>query len=154
VVEDGARAVPPQRVGAVGDRLRRRHRHLHRLVAGLRHRVLDLRQGRGLADAPQAIDGRTAAHGGADGGDRETTQNEGNFRHDTHSLRGASPDVSVWVTIGADTRVVAATVTWPGPDTVPCTVRLDWTLRTLTVSPTAPESRALPRMVRTRPGAS
>ena len=54
VLEEGARAVAPQRVRIVGGRLRRRHRHLHRLVAGLRGRVLDRRQRRLLADVARA----------------------------------------------------------------------------------------------------
>ena len=44
VLEEGARAVAPQRIRIVDRGLRRRHRHLHRLVAGLRGRVLDRRE--------------------------------------------------------------------------------------------------------------
>ena len=57
VLEEGARAVAPQRIRIVGGGLRRRHRHLHRLVAGLRGRVVDRGQRRLLADLASA--GRT-----------------------------------------------------------------------------------------------
>ena len=46
------------------------------------------------------------------------------------------------------------TTTWPGPATTPCTVRLDCSLSTETVSPSAPLSVALPRKVSVSPGAS
>ena len=61
VAEEGAAAVPPQRVGVVGSLLRLRHRHLHRLVAGLRGRILDLGQLRLFADLGETVDrGATA----------------------------------------------------------------------------------------------
>ena len=62
VLEEGARAVAPQRVRIVARRLRRRHRHLHRLVAGLGLRIVDRRQMRLLADLAEPVDGGAAAH--------------------------------------------------------------------------------------------
>ena len=44
--------------------------------------------------------------------------------------------------------------TRPGPMTVAWTVRFDWMLSTLTTSPMAPASSALPRTVITMPGTS
>src|SRR5262249_2031047 len=122
----------------------------------------DLRQGRRLADALEAIDGRASAHGGADGRDGDATGEEGRLRHDTHSrLRDAWPAVCdcdgalAPASSSLTTRGVgAAIVTWPGPVTVPWTVRLDCRLSTLMVSPWAPPSTALPRRVSSRPGAS
>jgi len=43
VLEEGTRAVAPERVRVIGGDLWRRHRHLHRLVAGVRSRVIDRR---------------------------------------------------------------------------------------------------------------
>ena len=61
VLEERARAVPPQRIGVVGHRFRLRHRHLHRLVAGLRRRIFDRRQLRLFADLRQPVDRRASA---------------------------------------------------------------------------------------------
>src|SRR5205823_5758089 len=61
VLEEGAAAVPPQRVGVVGRRLRFWHRHLHRLVAGLRRRIFDLGQFRLFTDLRQPVDRRASA---------------------------------------------------------------------------------------------
>src|SRR5437762_664651 len=65
IPEEGAGAVPPQRVGVVGSLLGLWHRHLHRLVAGLRGRILDLRQLRLFTDLGEAVDrGATAGEAG------------------------------------------------------------------------------------------
>src|SRR5262249_12960695 len=62
IPEEGAAAVPPQRVGVVRRHLRLWHRHLHRLVAGLRRRIFDRGEVWLLADLRQAVDGGAAAH--------------------------------------------------------------------------------------------
>src|SRR5207253_3034971 len=61
VLEEGARAVTPQRVGIVRGGLRLRHRHLHRLVAGLRGRILDRGERRLLAERRETVERRAAA---------------------------------------------------------------------------------------------
>src|ERR1700690_3680253 len=58
VRKEGGGAVAPQRIGIVGGRLRRRHRHLHRLVARPRGRIVDRRQRRLLAEIFDAVEGR------------------------------------------------------------------------------------------------
>ena len=44
ILEEGARAGAPERIRIVDRRLRRRHRHLHRLVAGLGRRIAGSRR--------------------------------------------------------------------------------------------------------------
>ena len=55
VLEEGARALAPERVRGERDRLRVGHRHPDRLVARLGGRILDRRQGRGLAETGKAV---------------------------------------------------------------------------------------------------
>src|SRR3984893_17047539 len=56
VLGEGARAVPPQRIGVVRHRFRFRHWDLPRLVAGLRGRVFDCIQFWVFADLRQSVD--------------------------------------------------------------------------------------------------
>ena len=56
VLEEGARAGAPERIGLIDRGLRRRHRHLHRLVARPGRGVLDGFEVRLLADVAQPIE--------------------------------------------------------------------------------------------------
>src|SRR5262249_41717425 len=168
ILEERARAVAPQRVRIVGRRLRRRHRHLHRLVARPRLRIVDRRQLRLFADLADPVDRGAATH---QRGQREDTGNRQWLRaHDQQmTLRHVSSHVQRYATDGGggdgagvsasllgfgsaavDTRML----TRFGPVTVPWIVRFDWMLRTLITSPSAPDSRALPRVVSRMPGTS
>ena len=55
ILEEGARAGAPERIGLVDRRLRRGHRHLHRLVARPRRGILDGLQCGLLADVSQPV---------------------------------------------------------------------------------------------------
>ena len=161
VLEEGARAVAPQRVRIVDGGLRRRHRHVHRLVAGLRLRIFDAGQRRRFADQAQPLER------GAAGRRARPTQ----WRRQSASRWDALDMVCMTFTRRAGRAVgrimdeatsrwprsaarAAPTLTRPGPMTVACRTFLDCTLSTLMTSPSAPPSIALPRMVRTMPGTS
>src|SRR5262249_13959043 len=123
--------------------------------ARLGHRIFDRGERRRLADRAQPVDGRARAESGAAERDRGDTQKHRTFRHDTHSLRGGS--AAGWdgaaEPCAAARGMIAAMVTSPAPETVPCRVRFDCRFSTLMASPWAPDSKALPRIVSTSPGA-
>src|SRR6195256_4180118 len=173
VLEERPGAVPPQRIGVVGRGLRFRHRHLHRLVTGLRGRIFDLRQLRLFTDLRQPVDRRAAARDGsgrqqgADENDAVETglELEPEPGHEHYSAFGATcwatcdvltaaTATGTAVSRGLSEEVVSAAAgsrgvgteieTWPRPTTTPDTVRLDCRLSTLTTSPSVPPSSALP----------
>src|SRR5450755_3233259 len=181
ILEERPGAVPPQRIGVVRRGLRFRHRHLHRLVAGLRRRIFDLGQFWFFADLRQPIDRRAPARDAEDDQERAVDKEavEPGRIHYHYSAFGAACCATCWATddvllmatatgavssldgiedvtsgAGASRAAGADTVTWPRPDTTPDTVRLDCRLSTLTTSPSVPLSSALPRMVRYSPVAS
>src|SRR4051812_4439313 len=139
VLEEGARAVSPQRIRVVRRRLRLRHRHLHRLVAGLRRRIFDRGQRGPLAERCKPVERGAAA---PKGGTREQRCGEGNaieLMQDGHELysafRGTGADSlaatetgavgsAAPVVMGAGRGGAIATDTWPRPTTIPDTVRL------------------------------
>src|SRR5262249_20165999 len=150
-------AAAPQRVRAVGGDLGLRHRHLHRLVAGLRGRIVDRRQLRLLADLGETVDRRATA-GDRSECEQRTGQDEAVdtvLGHELYSafgatelsLTGAEFD-SEASALGAASGVATEIETSPRPETTPDTARLDCRFITLTTSPSAPPSIALPRMVR------
>ena len=153
VLEEGAGSLPPQRVRGEGDRLRVGHRQAHRLVARLRGRILDRRQGRRLADIREPV-------GGAAGAERRRSNGEtGEPGGTAEAIRKHGRELSQGLGVGAARRasgpgVAADTATLPGETTVACRLFFDWTLRTEIVSPCAPASVARALKVRVMPGTS
>src|SRR3984957_5926504 len=167
ILEERARAVSPERIRIVGNHFRFRHRHLHRLVAGLRRRVFDRRKLGLLADLGKAIDAGTAA-GKADdaqhGSGKRDTFEPGNqhllysafevvcallrLATETGASVSAAPIEEVVSAAGASRGMAMAMATWSRPTTMPEMVRLDCRFSTVTVSPSVPLSTAFPREVR------
>src|SRR5207237_2513373 len=146
ILEERARAVPPQRIRTVGGRLRRRHRHVDGLVTGLRGRIFNRRQRRLFAQVGQAVERGTAHERRCGDGGTENKNKTRMHGRNAHWL-GGSCSLTAGAAADAISGPAAAMVTRPGPITVAWTVRLDWMLSTPTTSPMAPPSTALPRTV-------
>src|ERR1700733_3438751 len=137
--------------------LRRRHRHLHRLVAGLGGGIGYRRQRRRIADRFQPVERGTTRAEHGDCRQQGTTQHQNAFRHRTNLSTDFTlgPTYSELCSPLSTTRVITGpTVTRSGPEMTACTTRLDSELSTPIASPTPPASCAWPRSVSVTPGAS